>query len=151
MTNPDAIREVLKNKGGNIWSVSPDTTVYDAIKLMAEKNIGSLLVTKNDKLAGVLSERDYTRKVILMGRASKETLVSDILSGQVLSVSPDHTVDQCLRLMTEKRVRHLPVLEGNTIVGVVSIGDLVNWIISTQNSTIHQLETYITGFPTPPS
>lgn len=119
--------------------------------MMAQKNVGALLVTREDKLAGIISERDYTRKVALKGRSSKDTRVREILSGRVVSVTPDHTVDQCLRLMTENRVRHLPVLEGQQILGVISIGDLVNWVISAQNATIHQLETYITGFPTPPS
>jgi CBS domain-containing protein len=151
MTNPEVIREILKHKGGTIWAVTPETTVFDAIKLMAEKNVGALLVTRQDKLAGIISERDYTRKVALLGRSSKDTRVNDILSGQVIYVSPDHTVEQCLRLMTEHRVRHLPVLDGVSIVGVISIGDLVNWIISSQTSTIHQLETYITGYPTPSS
>jgi CBS domain-containing protein len=151
MTNVATIREILHHKGGATWSVSPDTTVFEAIQLMAEKNVGALLVIKDDKLTGILSERDYTRKVILKGRASKETRVNEILSGHVIHVSPDHTVEQCLRLMTEHRVRHLPVLDGQKIVGVVSIGDLVNWIITSQSSTIHQLETYITGYPTLPS
>ena len=118
---------------------------------MADKNIGALLVTQNDQLVGIISERDYTRKVMLKGRSSKDTPVRDILSGHVIHVTPDHTVDDCLRLMTEHRVRHLPVLDGQKIAGVISIGDLVNWIISAQSSTIHQLETYITGFPTPTS
>jgi CBS domain-containing protein len=118
---------------------------------MAEKNIGALLVVKANKLAGIISERDYTRKVALKGRSSKDTKVDEILSGQVIHVSPNHTVEDCLRLMTEHRVRHLPVLEGENILGVISIGDLVNWVITTQSSTIHQLETYITGYPTPPS
>ena len=151
MTSSGTIREILAHKGDAIWSVSPETTVYDAIKLMAEKNVGALLVTRHDKLAGIISERDYTRKVILMGRASKDTRVNEILSGNVVAVSPDHTVEQCLRLMTEHRVRHLPVLNGDKIVGIVSIGDLVNSVISAQTSTIHQLEAYITGFPTPPA
>ena len=151
MTNVGTIREILTNKGGAAWAVSPESTVFEAIQLMAEKNIGALLVLKDDQLAGIISERDYTRKVALKGRSSKETRVKDILSGQVQSVSPDHTVEQCLRLMTENRIRHLPVLEGEKILGVISIGDLVNWVISSQSSTIHQLETYITGYPTPPS
>ena len=151
MTNVGTIREILNQKGGAAWAVSPENTVFEAIQLMAEKNIGALLVLKDDQLAGIISERDYTRKVALKGRSSKETRVKDILSGQVQSVSPDHTVEQCLRLMTENRIRHLPVLEGEKILGVISIGDLVNWVISSQSSTIHQLETYITGYPTPPS
>ena len=146
-----SIREILGHKGPATWTISPEATVLDAIQLMADKNIGALLVTQNDRLVGILSERDYTRKVVLKGRSSKDTPVRDILSGHVIHVTPDHTVDECLRLMTEHRVRHLPVLEGEKIAGVVSIGDLVNWVISAQSSTIHQLETYITGYPTPPS
>ncbi len=151
MTTVGTIREILTHKGSATWTISPDTTVYEAIELMAAKNIGALLVTQENKLAGIISERDYTRKVALKGRSSKGTRVQEILSGQVVSVTPDHTVDQCLRLMTENRVRHLPVLEGQQILGVISIGDLVNWVISAQNSTIQQLETYITGYPTPPA
>ena len=151
MTTVGTIREILTHKGGTIWTVSPDATVFEAIELMATKNIGALLVTRDNTLAGIISERDYTRKVALKGRSSKDTRVQEILSGHVVSVTPDHTVDQCLRLMTENRVRHLPVLEGQKILGVISIGDLVNWVISEQNATIHQLETYITGYPTPPS
>ena len=151
MTLTGHIREILHNKGGTVWTISPEATVLDAIHMMADKNIGALLVTKGDKLIGIISERDYTRKVILKGRASKDTPVRDILSGHIIHVSPDHSVDECLRLMTEHRVRHLPVMEGQKVVGVVSIGDLVNWIISAQSSTIHQLETYITGYPTPPA
>ncbi len=151
MTTVGTIREILAHKGGTTWTVSPDATVFEAIEMMAQKNVGALLVTREDKLAGIISERDYTRKVALKGRSSKDTRVREILSGRVVSVTPDHTVDQCLRLMTENRVRHLPVLEGQQILGVISIGDLVNWVISAQNATIHQLETYITGFPTPPS
>lgn len=145
------IREILSHKGGTTWTIAPDATVFDAIQLMADKNIGALLVTQNDKLVGIISERDYTRKVMLKGRSSKDTPVRAILSDRVLYVTPENTVDDCLRLMTEHRVRHLPVLEQDKIAGVISIGDLVNWIISAQSSTIHQLETYITGFPTPTS
>lgn len=151
MTNVGTIREILNHKGGATWSVTPETTVFEAIQLMAEKNIGALLVIRDNKLTGIISERDYTRKVVLKGRSSKDTRVNEILSGHLIHVSPDHTVEQCLRLMTEHRVRHLPVLEGQKIVGVISIGDLVNYIITTQTSTIQQLEAYITGYPTPPS
>ena len=151
MTPVGIIREILTHKGAATWTISPDATVLDAIQLMAEKNIGALLVTQGDKLVGILSERDYTRKVVLKGRSSKDTPVRDILSGHVIHVTPEHTVEECLRLMTEHRVRHLPVLDGQKIAGVISIGDLVNWIISAQSSTIHQLETYITGYPTPTS
>lgn len=151
MTPVGTIREILSYKGPATWTISPEATVFDAIQLMADKNIGALLVTQGGKLAGVISERDYTRKVALKGRRSKDTPVRDILSGQVIHVTPEHTVDECLRLMTEHRVRHLPVLDGEKIAGVVSIGDLVNWVISAQSSTIDQLQTYITGYPTPPA
>jgi CBS domain-containing protein len=150
MTHPVSIREILNQKGNIVWSITPETTVLDAIKMMAEKNVGALLVTKESRLVGVLSERDYTRNVVLKGRTSKDTPVREIISGRVVSVSADHTVEECMRLMTEHRIRHLPVVEGSKILGVISIGDLVNSIISSQNSAIQQLETYITGFPTPP-
>ena len=150
MTHSIPIREILSHKGNQVWSVPPETTVFDAIKMMAEKNVGALLVTTEGRLAGVMSERDYTRKVILKGRSSKETPVREIISGKVITVSPDHSVEECMRLMTEHRIRHLPVLQGSTILGVISIGDLVNSIISSQNSAIEQLETYITGYPNLP-
>jgi len=146
--NPNAtIKEILDQKGRQAWCISPDATVYDAIQVMADKNVGALLVTEADKLVGIISERDYTRKVALKGKSSKQTAVREILSGQVVHVGPDHTVEECLRLMTDHRIRHLPVLAGGSISGVVSIGDLVNWIISAQSSTIHQLQTYISGYP----
>ena len=150
MTSSIQISEILAQKGGAVWSVSPEVTVLEAIRMMAEKNVGALLVTKGNDLVGVLSERDYTRKVVLKGRSSKDTPVRDIISGKVVSVSPDHTVEECMRLMTEHRIRHLPVVEGAKILGVISIGDLVNSIISHQTSAIQQLEAYITGYPTPP-
>lgn len=141
------ISEILNHKGGQVWSISPDETVFDAIELMAEKNIGALLVIESSRLVGILTERDYTRKVALKGRSSKETAVREILTGNPVQVTPDHTIEDCMRLMTEQRVRHLPVLQANRILGVVSIGDLVNWIITAQSSTIHQLQTYISGVP----
>lgn len=147
MNPTGTIREVLHNKGAAVWTISPEAMVFDAIQMMAEKNVGALLVTQNDKLLGIISERDYTRKVAIKGKSSKQTAVKEIVSGQVVQVTPAYTVEECLRLMTDHRVRHLPVLEGEKIVGVVSIGDLVNWIISAQTSTIHQLQTYISGYP----
>jgi len=141
------IGEILNQKGNAVWTIGPEATVFEAIQLMAEKNIGALLVTEKGKLIGILSERDYTRKVALRGKSSKQTPVKDILSGQVIHVSPTHTIEECMRLMTDHRVRHLPVLEKDRILGIVSIGDLVNWIISAQSTTIHQLQTYITGYP----
>jgi CBS domain-containing protein len=146
--NPNAtIQEILTQKGGSAWTIGPEATVFDAIQMMSEKNVGALLVTQADRLVGIISERDYTRKVALKGKSSKQTAVREILSGQVIMVNPHHTVEECMRLMTDHRIRHLPVLEGEKIVGVVSIGDLVNWIISAQHTTIQQLQTYIAGYP----
>ena len=141
------ISEILHHKGNQIWSISPEATVFDAIQLMSDKNIGALLVTDSHRLVGILTERDYTRKVALKGKSSKQTAVKEILSGQVIHVTPDHTIEECMRLMTENRVRHLPVVENDRLLGVVSIGDLVNWIITAQSSTINQLQTYISGVP----
>lgn len=151
MTHTIQISEILSQKGGQVWSVNPETTVLEAIRVMADKNVGALLVTRGEQLVGIISERDYTRNVILKGRSSKDTTVQEIISGRAITVSPDHTVEECLRVMTQHRIRHLPVLAGNRILGVISIGDLVNSIISAQNSAIQQLETYITGYPTPPA
>jgi len=146
--NPNGtVSEILSNKGTAAWSISPNATVFEAIQLMAEKNIGAVLVTEAGKLAGIISERDYTRKVVLKGKSSRTTPVKDVLTSQVIQVSPHHTIEECLRLMTDHHIRHLPVLEGDKVVGVVSIGDLVNWIISAQHTTISQLQTYITGVP----
>lgn len=142
-----SIHEILDYKGNAVWTVSPDNTVFEAIQLMSDKNVGALLVTERGRLIGIVSERDYTRKVALKGKTSKDLRVREIISGEVVSVTPQHTVEECLRLMTENRVRHLPVLDGESINGVVSIGDLVNWIISAQGTTIQQLETYISGYP----
>jgi CBS domain-containing protein len=147
MSQIGTINEILHHKGATVWSIAPDKTVFDAIELMAEKNIGALLVTEGAKLVGIVSERDYTRKVALKGKSSKQTQVREILSGQVVQASPSNTVEDCMRLMTEHRVRHLPVLDGDRVIGIISIGDLVNWIISAQTTTIHQLQTYITGYP----
>lgn len=146
--NPNStVSEILSRKGAVAWSISPDATVFEAVQLMADKNVGAVLVTENGQLVGIISERDYTRKVALKGKASKTTAVKEVLSSNVIHVSPSHTVEECLRLMTDHRIRHLPVLEGGNVVGIVSIGDLVNWIISAQHTTISQLQTYITGVP----
>ncbi len=144
------IAEILSHKGQNIWSITPEATVFDAIELMADKNIGALLVMEQDKLLGILSERDYTRKVALKGKSSKQTAVREIISEGIVTATPHHTVEECMRLMTDHRIRHLPVLEKGRVMGIVSIGDLVNWIISAQSTTIHQLQTYISGIPTEP-
>ncbi len=141
------IHDILQLKGTTVWTIRPDATVFEAIQLMADKNIGAVLVTDREKLIGIISERDYTRKVALKGKSSKELKVREILTEKMIHVSPQHTIEECLRLMTDHRVRHLPVLDGDKIAGVISIGDLVNWVISAQNATIRQLETYISGYP----
>jgi CBS domain-containing protein len=139
------ISSVLAHKSSALWTLAPDATVFEAIKLMAEKNIGAVLVLAGGKLAGVFTERDYTRKVALHGKTSKETRVREIIPPEAITVTPDDSVEDCMRLMTEHRVRHLPVVEGGNVVGIISIGDLVNWIISTQQARLEQMEQYITG------
>ena len=141
------VRDILQRKGTEVWSVTPETTVIDALKLMAEKNIGAVLVLDEDRVAGVLSERDYARKVTLQGRSSQDTTAREIMSERVVGVEPQQTVEECMALMTDKRIRHLPVVEGGEVIGVVSIGDIVKNIISEQEFLIEQLEHYITGTP----
>jgi len=139
------IDSILREKGTQTWTISPEATVYEAIQLMAEKNIGALLVMQGEELAGIISERDYTRKVALKGKSSRQTPVRELVSSPVITVERSDTVEECMRLMTEHRVRHLPVMEGSRVVGVVSIGDLVNWTISAQHLAISQMEDYISG------
>jgi CBS domain-containing protein len=141
----DKIGALLKHKGQQIWFVSPAVSVYEAIEMMANKQVGALLVIADGKLVGIISERDYARKVILKGKSSKEIQVNEIMSSPVIFVTLEHTVGDSMRIITENRIRHLPVLEGEKVLGVISIGDLVKWIISAQEETIQQLEVYITG------
>ncbi len=139
------VNQLLKDKGRDVWSVAPDAPVYQALELMAEKNCGAVLVLDQDKMVGILSERDYARKVILQGKSSKNTPVKEIMSSKVVYIRPEQTVEDCMALMTDKRIRHLPVLENRKLVGLISIGDIVRAVISEQEFIIHQLENYITG------
>ena len=141
-TTVDAI---LRKKTSGILSIAPDDSVYHAIEIMAEKGVGALLVMKGAELVGILSERDYARKVVLKGHTSKETKVAEIMSSPVISVSPKHTVGDCLRIITDSHIRHLPVAEDGAVVGVLSIGDLVNFVITEQQETIRHLKAYISG------
>jgi len=139
------IGAILGQKSGDIFSTSPDATVYEAIEMMSNKNVGALLVMEGERLVGMISERDYTRKVFLRGKRSRETSVTEIMSTQLTTTRPQEGVEKCLRLMTDKHIRHLPVLDDDKVVGVISIGDLVKWVISCQSATIAHLENYIHG------
>jgi CBS domain-containing protein len=139
------IRAILNRKSGEIFSISPEATVFQAIEMMDKKNVGALLVMEQDQLKGIISERDYTRKVILRGKRSREAKVAEIMSTDLTITHPREPVEKCLRLMTDKRIRHLPVLDGDKVVGVISIGDLVKWTLSCQSAAIAHLENYIHG------
>ena len=141
----ETISTLLRSKGNEVVSVSVDSTVFEAVEKMAENHIGALLVFDGNRLSGIVSERDYARKVILKGRHSHDTQVREIMSSPVHSVTPERTVDECLRLMTKERIRHLPIVENEKVLGLVSMGDLVKWIISSQSHTIHHLQNYIAG------
>ena len=145
MPTTGTISSILNGKDGAVWSIAPERTVFEAIQLMAEKNVGALLVMEGKRLVGIFSERDYTRKVILHGKSSRMTPVQEILSSKVVTVAPEETLDDAMRKMTDFRIRHLPVLEEDEVIGIVSIGDLVKSIISAQSATIDHLEGYITG------
>lgn len=137
------VEQMLEGKGRQLLSISPDATVFAALMLMAEKDVGALVVLDGEKLAGIFSERDYARKIILFGKSSKETLVREVMTEKVLCVRPEQTVQQCMALMTEKRIRHLPVLDHKKVIGIISVGDVVKETISEQKFIIEQLETYI--------
>lgn len=139
------IKDVLRDKGRAVWTIDVDASVLDALKLMAEKEIGALVVTEGGRIAGVISERDYARKVVLQGKSSKDTPVHDIMTRKVLYVKPQQTVEECMALMSEKHVRHMPVLDGEQMIGLVSIGDIVKSVISEQQFLISHLENYIRG------
>ena len=143
----DTAASILRQKGHQVWSVSPDESVFQAIRLMADRGIGALMVLADEMLVGIISERDYARKVVLQGKSSKDTRVRSIMTSPVITVAPEHTVDDCMRLVTSERIRHLPVVQGGKVIGVVSIGDLVRNVISTQRETIHYLQQYIVGSP----
>lgn len=144
----DNISAILKEKGGEVWSIDPEATVYEALEAMANKSIGALVVMQGGQLVGVVSERDYARRVILRGRSSRETKVREIMTAPAITVTSDSSVDDGMRIMTEHHIRHLPVMrQDGTVLGVVSLGDMVKWIITSHEKTIEQLESYITGQP----
>lgn len=141
-----SVRELLSSKPQQVWSVSPSQSVFEALLLMAEKDIGAVLVIEDGQVVGIFSERDYARKVILKGKSSRETPVGELMTRDVLYVRPDQSAEECMALMTNKHIRHLPVLEDNRLIGIVTIGDIVKAIISDQQFTIRELENYITGY-----
>ena len=139
------VRDILKIKGRDVWNVTIGATVFEALRLMAEKEVGALVVMDGKRIAGIISERDYARKIVLLGRTSPNTRVEEIMSSQVVYTHPDQFIEECMAIMTDRRIRHLPVMEEGKLVGIISIGDLVKTIISEQKFTIEQLERYITG------
>ncbi len=139
------VKQLLEKKGGDIWSISPHASVYDALSLMADRNIGAVLVVENGILVGILSERDYARKILLKGKTSLDTRVYEIMTTRVVYVTPERTLEECMALMTDKRIRHLPVFSGEQLIGLISIGDVVKELISEQEFVIEQLVNYITG------
>ena len=149
ITISGTVRSVLKRKGSEIWSIAPNQTVYEAIERMAEKGVGALLVMSAGKPVGIISERDYARKVILRGQSSRTTLVNEIMTSPVIFATPEQGVEECMGIMTKSRIRHLPVIENEKVIGIVSIGDLVKWVVWEQEETIEQLQNYISAkYPT---
>lgn len=140
-----AVRDILQSKGGEVWTTVPQSTVYEAICLMGEKNIGALVVEEEGQVIGVFSERDYSRKVALQGRTSRDTLVGELISGPVITIRRKDSIEKCMQLMTQHRVRHLPVVDDNRLIGLISMGDLVRWAMESQSRTILQLQGYIAG------
>ena len=145
MQKTTTVKEILSEKGDQVWSTSPDTTVFDALRFMSEKGIGAVVVMDNQEVVGVFSERDYARKVILEGKSSKDLPVKEIMTRRVMFVKPENSTEECMALMTDKHIRHLPVAVDDKLVGILSIGDIVKAIISQQEFVIEQLENYITG------
>jgi CBS domain-containing protein len=139
------VGSLLRRKSGEIWSLDPSASVFDAIRLMAEKQVGALLVMRDRQLVGIVSERDYPRKVVLQGRSVHDTEVAQIMSSPVVTVTPEHSVGECMQIVTDKRIRHLPVVEQDKVVGIVSIGDLVSWVVAEQQETIRHLEAWISA------
>ncbi|MBX7107457.1 MAG: CBS domain-containing protein [Chitinophagales bacterium] len=139
------VNDILRRKSNQIFAVSPEGTVYDALSLMAEKNLGGVLVMQGDQLNGIFTERDYARKVILLGRASKDTPITEVMTAQVRTVSRDTEIDECMKMMTEKNIRHLPVMENGKVIGLISIGDVVKLLIEEQKGIIEHLQSYIAG------
>jgi CBS domain-containing protein len=137
------IRNILENKGHQVYSVNPQTSVYDALHVMMEKNISSLLIMENEVLKGIFTERDYARKLVLQGKSSKDTPIADIMTADLYTITPSHTIDHCMEMMSSYKIRHLPVIDNNRVTGMVSIGDVVKFIIEDQKRTIQQLESYI--------
>lgn len=147
METTGKIGDLMRRKGGAVWWIGPTASVYDAVVMMADKQVGALLVMNDGQLLGIVSERDYARKVVLLGRSSHDTPVTEIMSSPVATVTPDATVGDCMRMVTERRFRHLPVVENGKVTGMVSIGDLVNWVVTEQQATIRHLEAWIAGTP----
>jgi len=139
------VKQLLESKDNNVWSIAPETTVFEGLQVMADKNIGALLVTKDEKLVGIFSERDYARKVILKGKASKDTTIAELMTREVVYTTPDDSLDDCMALMTAKHIRHLPILKNNKLIGLLTLGDVVKQIISSQEFKIQEMEKYISG------